>query len=291
MHFISHGMMAQDPVKYEQLFRQVGDFDTPLTLIMNDESLSDEEKKQRAEELGKEILNKSNGKAFLAYQWGVWTTAHSRNCLEKGLKLIHDTEGANFIYCDTDSLKYTGSVDWSGYNDARIAECLISGSHATDRKGVEHYMGVFESEDNPETGYAYRYFKTMGAKKYAYQEKEVEMRTKTIHLGDTDYQYRQIGKFVHCTIAGVNKKKGGEELEKHGGLSAFEEGFVFKDAGGTMAVYNDCPEITEVTIDGHRLPITSNVSILPSEYTLGITGEYERILKFAKNYLANPYVI
>lgn len=271
MHFISHGMMAQDPVKYEQLFRQIGDFDTPLTLIMNDESLSDEEKARRAEELGKEILNKSNGKAFLAYQWGVWTTAHSRNCLEKGLKLIHDTEGANFVYCDTDSLKYTGSVDWSGYNDARIAECLVSGSHATDRKGVEHYMGVFESEDDPETGFAYRYFKTLGAKKYAFVEKE--------------------GESVHCTIAGVNKKKGGKELDAHGGLAAFEEGFVFKDAGGTMAVYNDDPEIKEVIIDGHILPITSNVSILPSEYTLGITGEYARILKFAKNYLANPHVI
>ena len=132
-------------------------------------------------------------------------------------------------------------------------------------------MGVFESEDNKETGYAYRYFKTMGAKKYAYVEKE--------------------GEGVHCTIAGVNKKKGGKELDAHGGLKAFEEGFVFKDAGGTMAVYNDNPEIKEVIIDGHRLPITSNVAILPSEYTLGITGEYERILKFAKNYLANPYVV
>lgn len=266
-----YGMMAQDPVKYEQLFRQEGDFATPLSIIMEDQTLTDEEKAEKAEELGKEILDKSNKKAFLAYQWGVWTTSHSRFCLERGLRIIHETEGAEFVYCDTDSLKYTGNVDWSHYNADRVAECMQSGSHATDPKGIEHYMGVFESEDNKETGYAYRYFKTMGAKKYAYIEKE--------------------GEGVHCTIAGVNKKKGGKELDAHGGLKAFEEGFVFKDAGGTMAVYNDNPEIKEVIIDGHRLPITSNVAILPSEYTLGITGEYERILKFAKNYLANPYVV
>jgi hypothetical protein len=248
-----YGMMAQDPVKHNLIFQQIGDWE-------EDTTLSDEE-----------ILGRSNAKAFLAYQWGVWVTAHSREALERGIRLVHDTEGADFVYCDTDSVKYTGSVDWTGYNADRIAECLESGSYATDPSGVTHYMGVFETEDLKDTGYAYRYFKTLGAKKYAYVERE--------------------GEGVHCTIAGVNKKKGGAELDKHGGLSAFAEGFVFRDAGGTQAVYNDSPEIDHVDIEGHRLPITSNVAILPSEYTLGITGEYERIIKYSKNYLYNPYVI
>lgn len=248
-----YGMMAQDPVKHSLIFQQVGDWE-------EDTSKTDEE-----------LLEASNKKAFLAYQWGVWVTAHSRAALEAGIRLVHETEGANFLYCDTDSVKYTGNVDWSEYNAARIAECKESGAYATDPKGVTHYMGVFEAEDLPDTGYAYRKFKTLGAKKYAYIERE--------------------GEGVHCTIAGVNKKKGGSELDEHGGLSAFAEGFVFRKAGGTQALYNDSPEIDHVDIEGHRLPITSNVSILPSEYTLGITGEYERILKFAKSYLANPYVI
>ena len=248
-----YGMMAQDPVKHNLIFQQIGDWEEDMTL-------SDEE-----------ILGRSNAKAFLAYQWGVWVTAHSREALERGIRLVHDTEGADFIYCDTDSVKYTGSVDWSGYNADRIAECLESGSYATDPSGVTHYMGVFESEDLKDTGFAYRYFKTLGAKKYAYVERE--------------------GDGVHCTIAGVNKKKGGAELDKCGGLSVFAEGFIFREAGGTQAVYNDAPEIDHVDIEGHRLPITSNVAILPSEYTLGITGEYERIIKYSKNYLYNPYVI
>ena len=248
-----YGMMAQDPVKHNLIFKQVGDWE-------EDSSLTDEE-----------ILGKSNQRAFLAYQWGVWVTAHSRDALERGIRLVHDTEGADFVYCDTDSVKYTGTVDWTGYNADRVAECLESGSYATDPSGVTHYMGVFETEDLKDTGYAYRYFKTLGAKKYAYVERD--------------------GEGVHCTIAGVNKKKGGKELDKHGGLSAFAEGFVFREAGGTQAVYNDTPQMDHVDIEGRSLPVTANVAILPSEYTLGITGEYERIIKYSKKYLYNPYVI
>ena len=248
-----YGMMAQDPVKHNLIFKQVGDWE-------EDSSLTDEE-----------ILGKSNQRAFLAYQWGVWVTAHSRDALERGIRLVHDTEGADFVYCDTDSVKYTGSVDWTGYNADRVAECRDSGSYATDPKGITHYMGVFETEDLKDTGFAYRYFKTLGAKKYAYVERE--------------------GEGVHCTIAGVNKKKGGKELDKYGGLSAFAEGFVFREAGGTQAVYNDTPQMDHVVIEGRSLPVTANVAILPSEYTLGITGEYERIIKYSKKYLYNPYVI
>ena len=248
-----YGMMAQDPVKHNLIFKQAGDWE-------EDTSLTDEE-----------ILGRSNSKAFLAYQWGVWVTAHSRDALERGIRLVHETEGADFVYCDTDSVKYTGNVDWSDYNNNRISECKESGSMAIDPKGITHYMGVFETEDLKDTGFAYRYFKTLGAKKYAYVERE--------------------GEGVHCTIAGVNKKKGGKELDKHGGLSAFAEGFIFREAGGTQAVYNDTPQMDQVVIEGKTIPITANVAILPSEYTLGITGEYERIIKYSKKYLYNPYII
>ena len=269
-----YGMMAQDPVKFLQIFKQVGDFDTDESIIRKraeDECWDDEKLKAVIREKQTEILEKNNKKAFLAYQWGVWVTAHSRAELERGIRLVHDTEGAEFIYCDTDSVKYTGDVDWTVYNKEKVDECLKSGAYATDPAGVTHYMGVFENEDCADTGFAYRYFKTLGAKKYAYVVRE--------------------GEGTHCTIAGVNKAKGGAELDAHGGLEAFTEGFVFRDAGGTQAVYNDDPDIKEYTIDGHNIPITSNVAILPSEYTLGITGDYKKIIKFAKSYLYNPYIV
>ena len=290
-----YGMMAQDPVKFLQIFRQCGDFDTDETILCDlaeREGWEPEELKKRIREKQEELLKKSNEKAFLAYQWGVWVTSWSREALERGIRLVHDTPGADFIYCDTDSVKYIGTVDWTAYNNERIAECKESGSFAIDPSGTVHFMGVFEPEDNPETGVAYRYFKTLGAKKYAYVEKDVEMWKETEKIGETSFTYRKIGKGrTHCTIAGVNKEKGGSELDKYNGLSSFEDGFIFKEAGGTQALYNDSPAVSEVEIDGHLLQITSNVAILPSEYTLGITGEYMRIIKYAKKYLYNPYII
>ena len=97
----------------------------------------------------------------------------------------------------------------------------------------------------------------MGAKKYAYEDEK--------------------GK-LHLTVAGVIKKAGAEELARKGGLEAFKPEFVFVDAGGLEAVYNDDPEIKTYEIDGHVLEITPNVVLRPSTYTLGITDEYEALL-------------
>ena len=268
-----YGMMAQSSIKGKQIFQQVGEWHDSFTKVKEDETLSPEDKKKAIELIERELLGEYNKKAFLAYQWGVWVTSWARFELFQGIKLAHGQGGnyANFIYCDTDSVKYIGDIDWSEYNSRCILDCRESGAFATDPAGITHYMGVFESEDNPDTGYAYYSFKTLGAKMYAYT---------TTADGPT-----------HCTIAGVNKKEGGKELDENGGLQAFSEGFVFRKAGGTEAVYNDDPEIKSVIIDGHQLPIISNIAILPSEYTLGITGEYERIIKYNKKYLYNPYVI
>lgn len=249
-----YGMCAMDPVKHRQLFRQVGDYD-------EDTSIPDEE-----------LLEKSNRKAFLGYQIGVWCTAWARMELERGIRIAQNPDkGTYVVYCDTDSVKYIGAVSWDSYNRQCIMDCMESGAMATDPSGVTHYMGVYESEDDPETGYSYADFKTLGAKKYAYTKKP--------------------GGETHVTIAGVSKKKGGKELDKSGGLCAFCPGFLFRDAGGTEAVYNDAPNLGPLNIDGHVLEITSNVAILPSTYRLGITGEYERIIDYWKSYLDNPYIV
>ena len=249
-----YGMCAMNPVKRRQLFRQIGDYE-------EDDSKPDEQ-----------LLEEANRKAFMPYQVGVWCTAWARLELEKGIRMAHHPEkGIHFVYADTDSVKYIGDIDWSQYNAQCVKDCIESGALAVDPAGITHYMGVYETEDDPETGYCYYQFKTLGAKKYAFVKKP--------------------GGKTSVTIAGVNKAKGGRELDNHGGLSAFHEGFLFVEAGGTQAVYNDSPEINNISIEGHNLPITSNVAILPSTYRLGITGEYERIIKYWKSYLDNPYIV
>lgn len=226
-----YGMMAQDPVK------QTIDF------VDNDF--------KEQEELPEKLLETYNKRAFLCYQWGVWTTAWSRYRLEEGIRLA----GEGFVYADTDSVKYLDEIDWDSYNKERISDSKKTGAFAKDKKGNIHYMGVYESEGE------YFEFSTLGAKKYVYRKTpESELKV---------------------TISGVVKKFGGQELEKAGGISAFKEDFIFYEAGGNEAIYNDNPEITEWSVDGHKIDITSNVVIKESTYTLGVTAEYKRLLEIA----------
>lgn len=118
-------------------------------------------------------------------------------------------------------------------------------------------MGVFEEDG------IYQKFITLGAKKYAYEDLNGEL---------------------HITVAGVIKKKGAKELARKGGIYNFKPDFVFTEAGGLEAVYNDDPEIKTYTIEGHELKITSNVMLRDSTYTLGITNEYEKLLAICRGF-------
>ena len=161
--------------------------------------------------------------------------------------------GDCFVYCDTDSVKFIddGSISFNRYNESRKRDSIKNGGVATDRNGKEYYLGLYDNEGT------YKQFITLGAKKYAYVDQQDQL---------------------HITVAGAGKKKGAAELARKGGIKEFKEGFTFIDAGGTESVYNDIREPYIIQRDGHELEITSNVLIRPSTYTLGITGEYKRIL-------------
>lgn len=228
-----YGMCAQDPCK------------TPI--VFKDNMLEFDEEA----DIG-ELLHKDNKRRQLPpYQVGVWVTAWARYELELAIRIVYRTKGAYFIYTDTDSVKYTGDVDFSDLNKFYMDRAIESGSYADDPKGHRHYTGVYEEEG------CYRRFSTLGAKKYCYEDES--------------------GK-LHLTVSGVIKKAGAKELEEHGGITAFKPSFIFSSSGGVEAVYNDKPEITEYNIDGHTLRITSNVVLRPSTYTLGITNEYEYLI-------------
>ena len=230
-----YGMCAQDPVKQSILF------------INNDFQEQNEEEAK--------LLLEHNKKAFLAYQWGVWVTAWARYRLEEGIILAHgdieNPDSPQFVYCDTDSVKYLGDIDLRVFNRQRIIDSKQSGAYATDPAGITHYMGVYEKEHDMCE------FRTMGAKKYVFRETPEDK--------------------LICTIAGVSKSLGGKELESHGGITAFHEGFTFEQAGGLEAVYNDDID-TVIYIDGHSLHITANVVLRPSTYTLGLSADYKRLL-------------
>lgn len=214
------------------------------------------------------LLAKHNRSAWFLYQWGVWTSAWARLRLEEGIQLaaagsdlpMDDPNWSDFVYCDTDSVKYLGHVDWTAYNAERMADSMRSGSYADDSKGKRHYMGVYEADD----GYPAR-FATRGAKKYVVEHPD--------------------GK-LEATISGVGKRSdpengiisGGEELAENGGIRAFLSDFTFRKAGGTMLKYNDRDRYM-IRVDGHRLKVRECVTISPDIYTLTDTDEYTNLLK------------
>lgn len=199
---------------------------------------------------------------FLIYAWGVWTTAHARNHLQKLIRII----GEESIYWDTDSDK--GNVSRETLHQIHLANqeivklCLEKGAYAKV-DGRYFYLGIYEHDGH------YQTFKTLGAKKYAYTDDS--------------------GK-LHCTISGVakssnpNKPDGAREMAS---MSNFNAGFVFREAGGTTLYYNDDYKFRERVINGCRMLSGANVAIMDSEYTLGITKEYAEIIGY-NSYLDSP---
>ena len=247
-----YGMMAQCPCRRKLIYTQNGVIDEwgQIDYYPEDHTKTDQE-----------ILDEANRKAFLCYQWGCWVTAWARYRLREGIWTVID-QGGEWLYGDTDSVKYLGEVDWSAYNVERIRASTASGAWADDPHGERHYMGVYEMEHDMLA------FRTWGAKKYAYTVKPGK-KWMAKHPGSTEE--------LICTTAGVAKTLGAEELLAAGGLEAYKPGFVFRAAGGLEAVYND--DVDEVVeIDGHELHITPNVTLRESTYEMGISWDYERLL-------------
>ena len=133
-------------------------------------------------------------------------------------------------------------------------------------------MGVWQDDDS------YSKFKTLGAKKYAYVYKDKKCKPdKCGRAGNCTLKGGEYCRGTYCTIAGVGKKRGAEEIDKAGGLEAFDVGFIFCDAGGLESVYND-DDFGEYTVDGHDIYITRNVCLRPSTYTVSITEDYATLL-------------
>lgn len=188
--------------------------------------------------------------SFLVYAWGVWITAWARKHLQE---LINATGQHNTIYCDTDSSKAVGvkQEDVDALNAKVMALADERGAYC-DYNGTRYYMGVYEHENKTPIAK----FKTLGAKKYVYEDE----------------------KGVHVTISGVNKSLGAKEL---GSIENFIPGFIFKDAGGLTLYYNDDSRgIHTITVDGCTMTTASNIGMIDSTYEIGITGEYAELIGY-----------
>lgn len=205
-------------------------------------------------------FNKSRN-SFLCYAWGVWVTSYGRKMLDDLQSCTVDAHGHCWcLYSDTDSAK---SQYWNKEKlDALIARMKAlsdeRGAYWIAPDGHKEYMGY------PEHDSTAKRFKTLGAKKYAYEDEN----------GD-----------LHVTISGVaNVHKPGDklgmgarELMEHGGLDALEVGFVFEEAGGACVWYGHAePHIIKVR--GCEIETASYAAITDGSYTVGMTEEYKKLL-------------
>ena len=137
----------------------------------------------------------SNPYRFLFYPWGVWITSYARANLFSGIRSI----GRDYIYSDTDSIKFTNVEDHADYIERYNlditkhleAACKyhgidVSAIRPCNSKGVEKPLGIWDFEG------VYDEFKTLGAKRYMWRK------------GD-EYQ---------ITVAGINKKTGRDYILK-----------------------------------------------------------------------------
>lgn len=198
-----------------------------------------------------EILTDTTRSKTMPYQWGVWTTARARERLQIMIDAVHENPASEFVYTDTDSVKYIGDFDLETINVELRNTARKNGAFAKDESGTLHYMGIYEDEG------IYRRFETMGAKSYVYED--------------------QNGR-LHITIAGVPKDKGAHELEQRGGFSAYKVGMIFYN-GVTETRYDDERCYYETSVDGHAVEVTSGLQIKNSFHQIGFAQDYAILLE------------
>lgn len=153
-----------------------------------------------------EAIQKNNKsiKRFLYYPWGVWVTAYARYNLFTAITEL----GEDYIYSDTDSVKYINYEKhedyFNSYNEYitnKIKKALIFHKIDPNRaapktiKGEPKQLGVWDDEGT------YSRFKTLGAKRYMVEKDGV----------------------INITVSGLNKGVTVPYLKVKYGESIFDE--------------------------------------------------------------------
>ena len=138
----------------------------------------------------KDIFEKYNNSKsrFLYYPWGVWVTSYARRNLFLGIQAV----GRDYLYSDTDSIKIRNGEkykSWIEHYNQYIADKMqialkwhnlpFSMVNPKTIKGKEKLLGAWDFD-----GF-YKRFKTLGAKRYMYEDENNQM---------------------HITCSGVTKK-------------------------------------------------------------------------------------
>ena len=244
-----------------------------VTDIVSDEQVCDETGWHEIPADIEKCINQynENPNRFLSYIWGVFVTAYARNNLFNGIRTI----GIDYVYCDTDSIKFLNKskhdayiTDYNNEIIRKCRECLDYYNIDYDElcpktiKGVEKQIGVWDYEGK------YEYFKTLGCKRYL-----------TYANGAYD-----------LTCAGLPDKNGLTALLKDGSniidvFNRFSDDFkVDSEHAGKLAhFYNDEPyKINVIDYNGFRgtIECKSCVVLFPVGFSINGSIEYNLFLDY-----------
>lgn len=241
-----------------------------VTDIVRDENIYDDGWSVECADIEEQIIKYNNSKnRFLFYPWGIFVTAYARYNLFTGIKEM----GYDYIYSDTDSVKFFNMEQHADYINAYNATCEVklhktATKHNIDYsrfapktvKGKECLIGVWDYEGT------YSRFKTLGAKRYM-TEKD--------------------GK-ISMTVSGVNKHVAIPALmniyDNDSVFEAFDDGLTIDcySSGKMIHTYiDDCKTgiLTDYTGKVGVYYEKSFVHLENTEYNLGMGEAYKMYLQ------------
>lgn len=194
----------------------------------------------------------NNRNSFLIYQQGIYVPSHARRRLWNALLLI-DNPWENIVYCDTDSIKFTGEQNikiFEKLNEENKKNAIKKKAYAISDDGNKQWiLGEWEYEGK------YDYFKTLGAKKYCYVKD---------------------GKFG-ITVSGMSKDVPERTYKGKSELSCLNDFYIGKEvhnSGRTTSYFNDVEKPYKIKVGDREFTTGSNIAVFNTTYTIGITNEY-----------------
>ena len=196
--------------------------------------------------------------SFLHYQWGIYVTAHARKQLQDMLDVV----GMDAVYCDTDSIKFLQPEvhipEFEAKNKILSKRAIENDIPAFCDVGEKRYiLGVWDMDD------LYIQFKTLGAKKYC----GVEWDEKAAQSGKDPVRFTS-------TVAGMNKKLGAENLKCCNNFRLCRR---MENVGRTISCFNNSKP-HYIKVNGEEILTASNIGIIDTTYTLGVSNEYYEVL-------------
>lgn len=286
-----YGMMVTNCVKAIIQLLQNGYFQ---------EELTEEEREKR--------LKKEYDKGFLAFQWGVWVTSYARKELQEMIDIIRE----DVIYVDTDSVKFLNIEKHlnkiNDYNNNLINEMLkLDIKPFAIRDNKKFYMGTFDIEKTSKK------FKTYGAKKYIsiYEDEQKRHTVKITVAGcskeqGSNYIVEQARKKVfnyllkqrECSYS-LQESYKIKRAKKYNHISnsvvrqvddIFKIGLIIpaEKSGRNVAYRVDSvgkQRLTDYNNVTTEEVTTSSLAMIETTYELGITNDYESLLKECECFL------